>query len=85
MSTSIDAFVEAWGDMHTGLEMTDRLFTRMHREEGNIAVMFMVDMSGSTQGWVNEAERKALILLVESLESELLSNLLFMHLNQAVI
>jgi nitric oxide reductase NorD protein len=65
----IDAFVEAWADVHTGLEMSDRLFTRMHREERNIAVMFMVDMSGSTQGWVNEAEREALILLAESLET----------------
>lgn len=65
----IDAFVEAWADVHTGLEMSDRLFTRMHREERNIAVMFMVDMSGSTQGWVNQAEREALILLAESLET----------------
>jgi nitric oxide reductase NorD protein len=65
----IDAFVEAWADMHKGLEMTDRLFTRMHREERNIAVMFMVDMSGSTQGWVNLAEREAMILLAESLET----------------
>ncbi len=65
----IDAFVEAWADVHTGLEMSDRLFTRMHRDERNIAVMFMVDMSGSTQGWVNEAEREALVLLAESLET----------------
>ncbi len=65
----IDAFVEAWADVHTGLEMSDRLFTRMHRDERNIAVMFMVDMSGSTQGWVNEAEREALVLLAESLEA----------------
>ncbi len=65
----IDAFVEAWADLHTGLEMSDRLFTRMHREERNIAVMFMVDMSGSTQGWINDAEREALILLAESLET----------------
>jgi nitric oxide reductase NorD protein len=68
-SVDIDAFVEAWADMHKGLEMTDRLFTRMHREERNIAVMFMVDMSGSTQGWVNQAEREAMILLAESLET----------------
>ncbi len=27
----------------------------------------MVDMSGSTKGWINEAEREALVLLVESL------------------
>jgi nitric oxide reductase NorD protein len=65
----IDAFVEAWADVHTGLEMSDRLFTRMHRDERNIAVMFMVDMSGSTEGWVNEAERESLVLLAESLET----------------
>ncbi|MCB1725424.1 MAG: VWA domain-containing protein [Gammaproteobacteria bacterium] len=65
----IDALVEAWGDVHVGLEMTDRLFTRMHKEERNIAVMFMVDMSGSTRGWINEAEREALILLAEALNT----------------
>ncbi|RMG33774.1 MAG: VWA domain-containing protein [Gammaproteobacteria bacterium] len=65
----IDALVETWGDVHQGLEMSDRVFTRQHREERNIAVMFMVDMSGSTRGWINEAEREALILLAESLET----------------
>ncbi len=65
----IDALVEAWGDMHMGLEMSDQVFTRMHKEERNIAVMFMVDMSGSTRGWINEAEREALILLAESLQT----------------
>ncbi len=64
----IDALVEAWGDLHSGHEMSDRLFTRMHKEERNIAVMFMVDMSGSTRGWINDAERESLILLAESLE-----------------
>jgi len=28
----------------------------------------MVDMSGSTRGWINEAEREALILLAEAME-----------------
>jgi len=65
----IDALVEAWGDMSQGLEMSEQIFTRMHKEERNIAVMFMVDMSGSTRGWINEAEREALILLAESLEA----------------
>ncbi|MCB1925142.1 MAG: VWA domain-containing protein [Gammaproteobacteria bacterium] len=65
----IDALVEAWGDVHVGLEMSDRLFTRMHKEERNIAVMFMVDMSGSTRGWINDAEREALILLAEALNT----------------
>ena len=30
--------------------------------------MFMVDMSGSTLGWVNDAERESLVLLCEALE-----------------
>jgi nitric oxide reductase NorD protein len=65
----IDALVEALADAHDGSEMTDRLFTRMHRVERNIAVVFMVDMSGSTKGWINEAERESLILLAETLET----------------
>jgi nitric oxide reductase NorD protein len=49
--------------------MSDRVFTKRHKLERNIAVMFMVDMSGSTKGWINDAEREALVLLCESLES----------------
>lgn len=64
----IDALVEALADARDGSEMSDRLFTRMHRSERNIAVMFMVDMSGSTKGWINDAEREALVLLAEALE-----------------
>ena len=65
----IDALVEAYADVKNGLEMTDRLFTKMHKQERNIAVMFMVDMSGSTKGWINDAERESLVLLCESLET----------------
>lgn len=65
----IDALVDAYADVHAGLEMTDRLFTRMHKDERNIAVMLMVDMSGSTKGWINQAEREALILLAEALDT----------------
>ncbi|WP_455234772.1 hypothetical protein [Thiogranum longum] len=65
----IDALVEAVADTQHGEEMTDRLFTKLHKLERNIAVMFMVDMSGSTKGWINDAEREALALLCESLET----------------
>ena len=64
----IDALVEAYGDVKSGMEMTDRLFTKMHKEERNVAVIFMVDMSGSTKGWINEAERESLILLCEVIQ-----------------
>jgi nitric oxide reductase NorD protein len=64
----IDALVEAYGDVKSGMEMTDRLFTKMHKQERNVAVMFMVDMSGSTKGWINDAERESLILLAEVIQ-----------------
>ncbi len=65
----IDALVEALADARDGSEMNDRLFQRMHRTERNIAVIFMVDMSGSTKGWINDAERESLVLLCETLET----------------
>jgi len=67
-NVDIDALVEAWADTTMGMEMTERLFTKMHKLERDIAVMFMVDMSGSTKGWINDAERESLVLLCESLE-----------------
>ena len=64
----LDALIEALADARDGSEMSDRLFMHSHRAERNIAVAFLVDMSGSTKGWINEAEREALILLCEALE-----------------
>ena len=64
----IDAVVEAHADVRSGREMTRRLFTKMHKEERNVAVIFMVDMSSSTRGWINRAERESLVLLAEVLE-----------------
>ncbi len=68
-NVDIDALVEALADARDGSEMSERLFMRMHRTERNIAVMFMVDMSGSTRGWINDAERESLVLLCETLET----------------
>lgn len=68
-SVDIDALVEALADAKDGSEMSDRLFMRKHRTERNIAVCFMVDMSGSTKGWINDAERESLILMAETLET----------------
>lgn len=65
----IDALVEALADANDGREMSERLFTHMHRSDRNIAVAIMVDMSGSTRGWINDAERESLVLLCEALET----------------
>ena len=65
----IDALVEALADARDGREMSEQLFMQRHRADRNLAVMFMVDMSGSTKGWINDAERESLIMLCESLET----------------
>ena len=64
----LDAAVEALADARHGLEADERLFSRRQKDERDIAVLFMVDMSGSTKGWINDAEREALILLCDALE-----------------
>ena len=64
-----DAVVEAYADRRSGIEASERLFVQRQRIERNIAVMFMVDMSGSTKGWINACEREALVLLCEALEA----------------
>ena len=65
----LDALVEALSDMQGGSEMSELLYARLYRAERNISVAFLVDMSGSTKGWVNDAEREALILMSEALEA----------------
>ena len=65
----LDAVVESYVDVVKGDEMTDRLFIKSRKLERNLAVVFMVDVSGSTKGWINEAERESLVLLSEALET----------------
>lgn len=64
-----DALVETFSDIHAGVSPTENLFTRVERQERDIAVLFLVDMSGSTRGWVNEAEKESLVLMSEALEA----------------
>lgn len=64
----LDAVICAYADMKNGMELSDRLLVRRHKSERNLAVMFMVDMSGSTKGWINDAEREALVMLCEALD-----------------
>lgn len=46
----------------------ENFYMKLNKTERNIAVLFLVDMSGSTKGWVNEFEREALIILCECLK-----------------
>ena len=64
----LDAVIAARSDMLTGVEMSDRLYSLSRKRERDLAVVFMVDLSGSTKGWINEAERESLLLLCQALE-----------------
>ncbi len=67
-NVDFDAIVEAFSDVRAGLSPAEDLFMRIDRQRRNIAVLFLVDMSGSTKGWVNKAEKEALVLMCEALE-----------------
>ena len=64
----LEAVVEAQTDICGGREMPERLFSQTRRIDRDTAVMFMVDVSGSTKGWINDAERESLVLLCEAVE-----------------
>jgi nitric oxide reductase NorD protein len=64
----IDALIETLADIKAGLSPSEELFIRLCRDKRNISVLFLVDMSSSTEGWVNTAIKESLILMCEALE-----------------
>ncbi len=65
----VDAVVQCYAEVQQGHEMSDRIFIQSRKVERDLAVIFMVDVSGSTKGWINEAERESLVLLSEALNT----------------
>ncbi|WP_130471030.1 nitric oxide reductase activation protein NorD [Candidatus Magnetaquicoccus inordinatus] len=63
----MDALLHAWSDFQAGQEMDERLFRHRHRRQRNVATLLLVDMSGSTKGWVNQAIRESLVLFSHAL------------------
>lgn len=63
----LDAVVESLADSRAGLAASDRLFVRLQRDQRDIAVLFLIDMSNSTQGWVGQTIKESLVLLCEAL------------------
>ncbi|MBI4698588.1 MAG: hypothetical protein HY758_06680 [Nitrospirae bacterium] len=64
----IDALVGTYSDVRAGISPNENIFMRYEKQERNIAVLFLLDMSGSTKGWINTAEKEALVLMAEALE-----------------
>ncbi len=63
----LDAVVSSFSDWRAGQHPSERVFTRLRRDDRNIASVFLVDLSGSTSGWINEMERTALLILCEAI------------------
>ncbi len=64
----VDAFVEAYTDVMAELSPSEHLYHRLVRNRRDIAVLFLVDMSASTEGWINRAIKESLVLMATAME-----------------
>ncbi len=67
-NVDIDAAIEAFADERAGVHPSESLFVRLRRDKRDIATAFLIDLSGSTSGWINEMERTSLLILCEALQ-----------------
>jgi len=64
----LDAVIDAMGDRRAGAVVGERLFVRLQRDTRDITVLFLIDMSNSTSGWISIFIKEALVLLCEAME-----------------
>jgi nitric oxide reductase NorD protein len=67
-NVDLDAAVEAFSDRAAGLYPSEKVFVRLSRDKRDIATAFLIDLSGSTSGWINDMERTALLILSEAMQ-----------------
>jgi len=65
----LDAVVDMYTAQKAGEELSERLYIRRLNNERNVSVCLLIDMSGSTKGWINLAMRESLILVSEALNT----------------
>ena len=71
----LDAVVRRMGEQRAGMEGDDRLYIRREKRERNVAVAFLIDISGSTSRdlgtgrRVIDIEKEGLVLLCEALDA----------------
>ena len=65
----LPAYIESQADFRAGLPMVQRLYQSERRTRRDLAIMLLVDVSGSTDGWIAnqrrviDVEREALLLV----------------------
>lgn len=71
----LDAVIRRASEQQAGLEGTDRVYVRWEKKDRDVAVAFLVDVSGSTSRRLEsgkrviDVEKEGLVLLCEALES----------------
>lgn len=70
----IDALVQACVDMRTGSFLSENVYIRRDKRIRDVAVLFLVDLSGSTEEQINgrrvvDIQKEAMVLMAEALES----------------
>ncbi len=70
----IDALVEAWVDMRSGSHLSDNVYIRRDKRIRDVAVLFLVDLSASTEEKVGgrriiDVQKEAMVLMAEALNS----------------
>jgi nitric oxide reductase NorD protein len=69
----ISAYVNALAEQHTGLPLDDCLYRSVRPARRDIAIALLIDISGSTDGWVSDdlriidVEKEALLLVYRAL------------------
>lgn len=71
----MDAVIRSWGDLAAGGSASDRLYTRIDKQERDVAVALLIDVSGSTSRVlpngrrVIDVERDSLAVLCQALDA----------------
>ena len=70
----LQAYIDSYADFRAGQPMAQRLYQTERRSRRNMAIMLLIDVSGSTDGWIAAArriidvEREALLLVCIALD-----------------
>ena len=70
----LQACIDSHADLRAGLSLTPRVYQTQRRSRRNMAILLLVDISGSTDGWIAsgrrviDVEREALLLVCMALE-----------------
>lgn len=70
----LDAYIAGYADFRAGLPMPQGLYQTLRQQRRDMAILLLVDISGSTDGWIStnkrviDVEREALLLVSIALQ-----------------